>query len=550
MVRPVKPIVKTSSTRSDWKWRMWRICWLLAAGWIFLKGAIVRFAAPGWPLIAPDSFIYLGPSINGGHYDIGPRMFVYPMFCRILLQVTHDWRSIAIAQHLLGLLGPALLLLAWVSLGARIWSSRLARAAHEAIGLALPLLLALSAPYVAYEQQVLLESFNAFLQCCLGALLCLLWASPLPAKRMRIACCTAGFGVFMYYGNPRWGAAAIMVLAIAVLAVINRRESIRQWVGVAWPVFAAFVTVYAGLGLIQFRLVPHDGWNDSFTAKVLLWMHADLAVNEFRRDLAAPMPPDHAELLRKIIPKIEKEIVGRYVSHWNTLTFNANALLYVPDNPDGDLVIAFHNDPEGYKRFCLHYYFAILLHQPKAYFKEVWFLLHYYYAGPQDDGAFREFAQAVTLYFPASASLLRVLAQSAAPAPRALLEAAAKAMDRPVNPPVVFWPPPWLDALVRLIHVWFMPISLAGVAGASAVLLWPRLQVRRELAVLAWLCLGSAGVLFVQVLTLALVTVTEGRYDDALRTLAVFSLICASTMIASLAIALVASLKSVRTPTA
>jgi hypothetical protein len=211
-------VIKQIFEPSEWKWRAWRICWILAATWILVDGALTRSLLPQLPLIAPDSFFYVLPAVNEGVYNIGPRTFVYPMFCRAVLQATGDWRGLSVVQHVLGLLGPALLLTAWWFLGAKIWVSRLARSAHETIGLGLPLLLVPSSVYVIYEGQAVLESLNAFFQCGLAALLCVLWLPMAPRRRLLLACLTASFGVFMYFANPRWGAAAPIVVALAAAA--------------------------------------------------------------------------------------------------------------------------------------------------------------------------------------------------------------------------------------------------------------------------------------------------------------------------------------------
>ena len=525
---------------SVWPWRIWRTIWLAAVSYLVIEGIFRRFTLPQWPLLAPDSAAYLLPAVNGGEYNIGPRMFVYPMFCRIVLAVSGDWRSISIVQHVLGLAGPVLLLGAWCLLGAQIWVSRVARAAHETLGLALPLLLLPSATYVLYEQQVLLESFNAFLQCCLGGLLCVLWLPATPRRGLLLASATAALGIFMYFANPRWGGAMPTVVAFALLAAVLGRDHVRGWWRALWPVLACSVAVYFGLGRIQSSLVPPDPWLNTFTPKHLLWMHADLALNEFRQDLAAPQPPPYADLLRKMIPKVEKEIVGVGTSHWMTITFNAAALLYVADCPDADLNAYFKGDPEGYRQFCLNYYLRIVRHQPRAYFGEVGRMLAYYYAGPQNDGAFREFSVAITDAFPGCASLARYLAGAGAlPPERDLLLATAAEMEKPFLPPVILRPMPWYHEMIRRIHVFYLPVTLAGLAASVAILAWPRLRDRRPLTVMAWLCLASSTVLFAQVLTLAMVTVTEGRYADALRTLAAFSLVCALAALVSLLVALI-----------
>ena len=520
---------------SGMAWRIWRVAWLLAVAGIFAHGAYVRFVLPQWPLIASDSYAYMLPTINGGVYNIGPRTFVYPMFCRFVVNTAADWRALSVVQHGLGLLGPALLLGGWYLAGVSLWTSRGARVAHEALGLALPLLLVPSGVYVVLEHQLLLESLNAFFQCSLAALLCVLWLPMSPQRRLTLACLTASLAVFMYTANPRWGPAAPLVVALAVGAAITGRDRIRGWFRVTWPVLACAVATQVGLAQLQLRIVTQDPWLGTFTAKHLLWMHADLALDEWRRDLAGSPSPPYARLLETMIRKTEKEMVGFGTSHWSTLTFNANALINVADCPDADLAAYFKGDPAGYTRYCLRYYARIVWHQPVAYLGTVWRMLYYYYGGESGDGAWREIAAPISDSLPGGAPIVRYVATWAVPEQLPRLEAAAVAMETKSSHPAVFTPPAWLMATVVKLRPWFPLVTLAGIAAASVILLRPRLRARRELAWPALLCLVSITILFLQVLTLAMVTVTEGRYSDALRTLAVFSLVCALTTLGVLA---------------
>jgi len=176
-------------------------------------------------------------------------------------------------------------------------------------------------------------------------------------------------------------------------------------------------------------------------------------------------------------------------------------------------------------------------------------MLLYYYHGPANDGAFREIAAPITGAFPDSAPIARYVAGMALPSQRDRLDAVASEMEQTFTPSFSFSPPPWLKIVGRQVHFWFLPATLVGTTCAAIALLRPRLRARRELAALAWLCLCSIGVLFAQVLTLAMVTVTEGRYADALRTLAVFSLACAVATSFALAIEVPLRRKSSRTGT-
>ncbi len=529
-------ILRIRSQGLDWIWRAWRIVWLLTAAGVLAYGASLRLSLPAWPWMGADSILYLAPSVNGGVYNIGPRTFVYPLFCRLTTHGGENLPGLVVAQRWLGLIGPASILLAWYFLGKRIWRSRFARAGHEFLGLGLLLLLVPSTGYIFYEQQALAECFSAFLQCLLCALLCLLWLPASPVKRTLLASGTAALGIFMYFANPRWGAAAPMVIAVSLSAVLVTQNAIRSRLAAACCVLAAVVLSYVGLEAIETSLVPRDPWNDTFIASTLLWSHADLTVNEFRRDLATPIPPKNAELLRAMVRGVDKEIVGIGKSHWITLSYNPNALLYVPGCPNDLLQRAFYHDPRGFTRFCLRYFFRILRHQPIGYAGQVRRMLAEYYAGPVVDGVYREQVADVFGWFESSAALTRYLAEEhTLPELRSKLEAQAAEMQRHSGAHRVYRPADWLVETVNLAHSSFLFATLAGVGCALWALVSTRLRAFHGINTLAWICLASILVLFAQELTISLVTMSEGRYADALRTLGAFSQICSLAMIGSLA---------------
>jgi hypothetical protein len=516
-------------------WRVWQVLLALATCGLVATGILLRLSVPRWPWIAPDSGYYLTPALNGGQYYIGPRTFVYPMFCRLVLHGSANVAAVTIAQRVLGVLGPVLLFLAWTSLARRLWASLVARALHQVLGWLMLFLLVPSSISIIYEQEVLLECFNGFLQCCLAALLCLLWLPEPPASRRVLACVVGGLGIFMYYGNPRWGMAAPVVVAIASLAPLASGDSIRQRLRAGGPVLLTALAALGCLGFLQRRIVKYNPWDDTFTAKHLLWMHADLAANEFRRDLASPHPPIDAALLRKMIAKIDEQIVGRRASHWQTITFNANAMLYVPDNPDVNLVHYFGTNPDAYRRFCLRYYFRILWHQPRAYWGEVLYMLAYYYNGPGDDGSFRELEANIPQELQASVQMTKSFAESGAlPVFRAELLADAASMESLTAVPDAYRSDFHYYQVVGLVHDLFLPANLAGAVCAGLVLGRKRWRERCALATLAWISLASILILFAQVLTLGMVTVTEGRYADALRPLAATTFICGLAMAGTL----------------
>src|SRR5437763_9383428 len=80
---------------------------------LFVWAAWLRMRAPVEPIADPDVWGYLSPAVSkliGEGFIHSGRNFVYPGFLSVLLRVAGDFRVIAVAHHLLGLLAGALLL--------------------------------------------------------------------------------------------------------------------------------------------------------------------------------------------------------------------------------------------------------------------------------------------------------------------------------------------------------------------------------------------------------------------------------------------------------
>lgn len=514
---------KSSVLRSDVTWRAWRAFWVLAVVVIFAQAAYTRFTLPQWTILTPDSGYYVNPALLGKIVEMGPRTIPYPLFCWSLLATTGDWRSLAMTQHILGLLGPALLLLAWYYLGSRIHVARLMRAGHELLGLVILLLLLPSASYVLYEHMAMLESFNAFFQCCLCAVFCLLWLPASPRRRVLICCVASFLGIAIYYTNPRWALAAPLTVLIAGMAAMSGRDRARSWFRAVGPVVASAAAAWLLIGLPQSRIQALNPWTKPFATKHLLWMHADLAAVEFSRDLAATPAPPNAALLRTLVAKIDRAMVGEGKSGWVTLPFNAEAMLYAADNPDGDLIAAFANDPEGYGRFCLDYYLRMMRHQPLAFGTKVAKELGYFYTGW--GGSLVDYSTPLEAYWKNSVVIARALAQAALPGPREQLLAAASAMEPLAAQSPGFTSPAYLSQAGRLINIWLGVSTLVGAVASVVILSRRQLRANQALAISAGLCLTASSALFAQMLTLAMVTAAATRYTEAVRTLVVFSVV-------------------------
>ena len=524
------------ASRSDLLWRSWRTLWFLLVAAVFFHAVWVRFSLPQWPLLTADSPSYLAPALSGRMADIGPRTFPYPLFCWSLLALAGDWRALSVGQHLLGLLGPALLLLAWCQLGQRLHSIRLARALHDLLGLAMLILLLPSSSYAYYEQLAMLESFHAFLQCCLCALLCLLWLPASSGRRLIVVSVTSFLGVAMYYVNPRWGAAAPWIVLLAAASAILLREPTRGWLRAAWPAFAAAGAAWLAFGLPQALISRHDPWARAFTPKHLLWMRADLAAVEFRRELAASPPPRNAELLRTLEAKITPAVVGEGASGWATIPFNAEKILYGPGNPDADLIAAFHDDPDGYIQFCLRHYLLIIRNQPGAFLARVGRELSHFYAA---DGAMSDFRGALTTPIQRSVPIAQSLLPNARPAVQPPLRTAIAQLEALTHQSVEYNSPRFLFPIDDVINAHLGALSLLGALAAGVVLLRRKLRGEPALAVTAGVSLAALGVLFFQILTLALVTAAAPRYGNAARTLIAFSIAAVLSLGLHLGVALV-----------
>ena len=107
---------------------------------LVFAGAIwQRFKLPLDPIADPDTWGYLSPALRKltgaefGHTN--RRNFIYPGFVFLVLRIFADFRAITIAQHFLGLLAGAVLLLTWKRARIFVPNPRIGRFAHDLIGI-------------------------------------------------------------------------------------------------------------------------------------------------------------------------------------------------------------------------------------------------------------------------------------------------------------------------------------------------------------------------------------------------------------------------------
>jgi hypothetical protein len=134
---------------------------------IFAVAAWLRSRVPADPIADRDTWGYLSPALSkltGGEFGHTYRNFIYPGFLFLLLRAFGDFRAINVAQHFLGLIAGAILLLTWRR--ARIFASelRVGYDIHNALGLLAAVMFLWSAEPINAETQLRPEGVCAFLR--------------------------------------------------------------------------------------------------------------------------------------------------------------------------------------------------------------------------------------------------------------------------------------------------------------------------------------------------------------------------------------------------
>jgi hypothetical protein len=148
--------------------RLWRVIYVILATVLFGLGIAHRFSLPLIPILDADSPNFLWPALsqlNGaGFIHTAGLNFIYPGFLLLLLRVFSDFRAIVIVQHVLGLAGGVLFLLAWNRLHDLDIPGRVRRSVHQALGLFGVGIYLLSPTPILFEMQIRSEAVCAFAQ--------------------------------------------------------------------------------------------------------------------------------------------------------------------------------------------------------------------------------------------------------------------------------------------------------------------------------------------------------------------------------------------------
>lgn len=507
----------------------WVFVVLLAA--VFVGGAAVRFRLPQLPLFDPDFWGYLNPALSklrGGPFEhTGGRDTLYPGFLYGILALFGDLRAISIAQHLLGLAGGGLMLLAFRRLcllhrpperSQLTWPERCAGLLMMAAYLTTP-------SVVQYEHSVRPEAIFPFF------VILSIWLNlefirsrwVVPAPRAAAVTGAAGFivTVIVYKLKPSFGFAvgiANLPMAVSLLGA-----------GMSWRRKLAMVGVAGAVSFFAL-LLPEQIAKKSdiiaarFLPETLLVIHADLIRDQLARDIAdqspTPFPP---ELLRDVLARLDTLLpLARKPENrpFRGLGFNPDYLMYV-DNLLNPLVPRKAEGERLRERIAYYYYFRTWRRQPLGMLRKIVIQLGFFYQFEgmryflaRDD--LSSFAQRNPLAVhygkveemcDGHARLVKQLERSSV---SRTLRADSLRLSR--NESSAFSQGPYLGVVEQFLESFYWLILLAVLATALGVMLRTRLSAAWVVPTLATLLLY--GYNFGNNLTLATVHTMSPRYVE------------------------------------
>ncbi len=318
---------------------------------VFAVAFCQRLEMPWLPLADPDTWGYVNPALEhlagNGMLQTHCRGLAYPLFLRSLLGACGSFASIALAQHLLGLMSGLCWLAAFrfwlVWLPGKYAQSALAwwcAAACVALYLCNPATL-------AFESQIRPEAVFPFF--CLAQI-----ATTLAFLRARWGGGPAGLLLLTAAGStllaavclslkPSWGFAGAVPFGVILLGALRGGVRVTRLVR-AGPVVAAAVALVFWLNVVP-RIagwVP-DMTCGSFMAGTLFTVHADIIAREMH-DRAARGRLDAEELrfLEKLDTriaesrKLEKSAYLLLGHDADYLFYYSDALANLPRVPAGD----------------------------------------------------------------------------------------------------------------------------------------------------------------------------------------------------------------------
>ena len=264
---------------------LWRACYWTALALIFAWAVWQRFRLPLDPIADPDTWGYLSPALRKltgakfGHTN--SRNFIYPGFLFVLLRIFADFRAITIAQHFLGLLAGAVLLLAWRRARIFVLSPRIGRSGHALIGLVGAAIFLLQSQTIIDEKGIRPEGVCAFVLSVAFYFL-IQFVTCFYLERRRIATMAHGIAltftaIFLASIKPSFGLASLVVMS-PTIPLLWRSGWLWQRVGFSF----GFACSAALLLLPENLLSREDEMTRTFLPTTLFVFHGPShAANRF-----------------------------------------------------------------------------------------------------------------------------------------------------------------------------------------------------------------------------------------------------------------------------
>jgi hypothetical protein len=329
---------------------------------LFAWAAWQRFSLPLDPITDPDMWGYLSPALRKligaefGHTE--GRNFLYPGFLFVLLRVFGDLRAITVAQHILGLLAGAMLLIIWRR--ARVFAPdpRVGRPAYDGLGLLAAAVFLLATEPTRFETQLRPEGICAFL-IGLNFYFVLEFTARCFVERRSRGVVGYGIGavassILLASAKPSFALAAVFAL-LPVGFFFFQRGRFRQK-----AVLSAGAVVIAALLILPERFLGRqDEASQTFVPATLFVVHANLIRDQMADDLeqkaAGPYPQ---EWLARIQAALGAEIAKSHTAsprHYPSLGFDPDYLMYNQSSIVAQMRREFENDVPGlcsFYRFC------------------------------------------------------------------------------------------------------------------------------------------------------------------------------------------------------
>jgi hypothetical protein len=357
---------------------LWRACYWTALALIFAWAVWQRFKLPLDPIADPDTWGYLSPALRKltgakfGHTN--SRNFIYPGFLFVLLRIFADFRAITIAQHFLGLLAGAVLLLAWRRARIFVLSARIGRSGHAPIGLVGAAIFLLQSQTIIDEKGIRPEGVCAFVLSVAFYFL-IQFVACFYLERRRIAAMAHGIAltftaIFLASIKPSFGLASLVVMS-PTIPLLWRSGWLWQKVGFSF----GFACSAALLLLPENFLSREDEMTRTFLPTTLFVFHADVIRDQLANDLENSISlPYSADRLKRLHAALSTEIAKSHAANpkaYRSLGFDPDFLMFNADSIATQTRREFGGDVTALCTFYRFYYQRIWQKQPGRLLEKV-----------------------------------------------------------------------------------------------------------------------------------------------------------------------------------